>query len=505
MNNRILCILMGLAVLTTSCEKSFLEETPRSVISPGNFYVDESGLNAGVNAAYASLRPIYGESEIPFRLTILGTDIFSYGKGTLGLPFNNYNPDLNSTAGEVSEIWINCYKTINIANNVLQSAPAVQMDAARKDRLMAECMFIRSIAYYWLTQQFGAVPFPTTPTLGVITEAVRTPAAEIQAAIVTDLLFAEGALESSYPQPGRVTKGAVQHLLSKFYLLLKDWPNAELYSKKVITDHGFALEPVFSDIFLHTNQLNKEIIFSVQYENDPANSGMAGNMSHLFFQNSYSDIPGMQRVLMWGRPFSRYAPTPFLMSLFDDAIDSRTDIWRTFDDYYYNNAAALPPGKNLGDPIDESWRGTIEFHPTLLKYWDPTRPNVNEARGNKDFIVFRLGEAYLIAAEALLMQTRQGEGVEYFNEIRRRAARDGMNFDISAAELTIDAILDERARELAGEMHRWFDLVRTGKAAERIAAHAAFGSAFKEMFLLRPIPQIEIDRLTVPMNQNPGY
>jgi hypothetical protein len=421
------------------------------------------------------------------------------------LPFNIYNPDLNSTAAEVTELWSNCYRIVNIANNVLTAAPKVSMDQTKKGRLVSECLFIRALAYYWLAQQFGAVPLRLEATEGVITEATRTPQAEIYRAMVKDLLSAEPQLEITYAQPGRITRGAVQHLLSKFYLLLKDWPNAAVYAKKVITEDGYRLEPVFNNIFLHTNQLNKEIIFSVQYENDPANSGTAGNMSHLFFQNSYSDIPGMMRVLMWGRPFSRFAPTNYLMSLFDDLKDSRTDIWRTFEDYYYNNPAALPTGKKLGDPIDESWRGKIEFHPTLLKYWDPTRPNVNEPRGNKDFIVFRLGEAYLIAAEALMMQGKPQEGVVYFNELRRRAARPGIDLSIAASQLDINVILEERARELAGEMHRWFDLVRTGTARQRIVTYSAAGQNMKDYHLLRPIPQNELDRLTVPMAQNPGY
>lgn len=497
-------LAMIISIACSSCAKEFLKEEPRSVLNPTNFYVDEAGLNAGVNATYANLRPIYGESEVPFRLTVLGTDIFTHGKGTLGLPFNLYDPDLNSSAQEVNEIWVNCYKIVNTANNVIGSAPNVKMDEIKKARLVSECLFIRALAYYWLAQQFGDIPLRTEPTNGVITTATRTPQAEVYNAMVKDLLYAEANLALSYPQTGRITKGAARHLLSKFYLLLKDWNNAAATAKKVIAEGGYNLQPLFSDIFLHSNQLNKEIIFSVQFENDAANSG-AGNLTHVLFQNSYSDIPGMMRVLQWGRPFSRFAPTTYMMSLFDDQKDERTDIWRTFDDYYYNNPAALPPGKNLNDPVDESWRGKIEFHPTLLKYWDPTRPNVNEIRGNKDFIVFRLGETYLIAAEALMMAGNTAEGVTYFNEIRKRSQRPGFDLTISAAQLNMDMILEERARELAGEMDRWFDLVRTGTALARIKAHSAAGQNIKEYHLLRPIPQIEIDRLSTPISQNPGY
>jgi starch-binding outer membrane protein, SusD/RagB family len=424
---------------------------------------------------------------------------------SLGLPFNLYDPDLYSFSGEVENIWSTCYKTINVCNTVIQSAENIKMDEKRKARAVAEAKFIRALAYYWLVQQFGDIPLMLTPTQGVITEATRSPKAEVFKIMVEDLQYAEANLDATYPQWGRIRKGAAQHLLSKVYLLTQDWANAATTAKKVIADQAnYNLVPTFNDIFLHTNQTNKEIIFSVQYENDPANSG-AGNQSHLFFQNSYSDIPGMQRVLQWGRPFSRYAPTPFLMSLFDDVRDERTDIWRTFDDYYYNNAATLPAGKKLGDPVNESWRNKIEFHPTLLKYWDPTRPNVNEARGNKDFIVFRLAETYLIAAEALMMDGKAVEGVTYFNEVRKRASRPGFDLSITAAQLNIDMILNERARELAGEMHRWFDLVRTGKALERIKAYSAAGQNIQPHHLLRPIPQNQIDRLSVPFAQNQNY
>lgn len=498
-------IMFIILFASQACNKDFLEENPRSVLNPVNFYKTEDELNAGVYAAYASLRPIYGESEIPFRLTILGTDMFSTGKGQLGLPFNLYDPDLNSFSGEVDYIWSNFYKTINLTNTIVESAAAVQMDDLRKTQIVSEAKFIRALSYFWLVQQFGDIPLKLDPTTGIITEASRDPKSEVYKVIVEDLKYAETNLAATYPQWGRIRKGAAQHLLSKVYLVMQEWENAADMAKKVIADQtNYQLVPNFSDIFHHTNQVNKEIIFSVQYENDVVNAG-AGNQTHVFFQNSYSDIPGMERVLQWGRPFSRFAPTPYLISLFDDEKDERTDIWRTFDDYYYNYAATLPAGKVLGDPVDESWRNTIEFHWTLLKYWDPTRPNVNEIRGNKDFIVFRLGETYLIAAEALLMAGKTGEAITYFNEIRNRAARPGVDLSIPAAEVNIDVILDERARELAGEMHRWFDLARTGKTLERVKTYSASGQNIQSHHVLRPIPQNQIDRLTVPFSQNLGY
>ncbi|MDX3916131.1 MULTISPECIES: RagB/SusD family nutrient uptake outer membrane protein [Olivibacter] len=501
-----LSISVLLLLCMQACKKDFLDETPRSVLNPVTFYVDETALNAGLNAAYADLRPIYGENEEPFRLTILGTDIYTHGKGTQGLPFNIYDPDLNAFSSEVNFIWSNCYKIINVCNTVNASAENIDMDEQKKLQIVAEARFIRALAYYWLVQQFGDVPLKLNPTVTVETEAERTPTPQVYEAMIADLVFATEHLAPSSSQWGRARKGAAQHLLSKVYLLTHDWENAARYAQIVINDKtNYALEPVFSRIFHHENQENKEIIFSVQFENDPTNSGNNGNRTHLYFQNSYSDIPGMTRVLQWGRPFSRYAPTAYLMSLYDDERDQRSDIWRTFDDYYYNFEATLPAGKSVGDPVDESWRNKIEFHPTLLKYWDPTRPTVNEERGNKDFIVFRLAETYLIAAEALMMAGKTNDAVSYFNEVRKRASRTGYNLSINPSDLNIDVILEERARELAGEMHRWFDLVRTGKALERIRAYSAAGQQIQPYHLLRPIPQTQIDLLTVPFAQNPNY
>lgn len=487
-----------------SCNEDFLEENPRSVLNPAGFYVEEAGLIAGVNAAYANLRGLYGEQEAPFRLSILGTDLFTYGKAELGLPFDYYNPDLNAFADEVEFIWTTCYKMINISNSVIKSAGEVEMDQQRKTQLISEAKFIRALSYFWLVQQFGDVPLRLDPTVGATREATRAPQSEVYQIIIEDLNYAGSHLESNYSQWGRIRKGAAKHLLSKVYLTLEEWDTAADLAIEVIEDPTYQLLDNFSDIFHHENQINSEIIFSVQYENDPTNSGN-GNRTHLFFTNSYSDIPGMKRVLQWGRPWTRYAPTSFLMNLYDEEKDERTDIWRKFETYYYNDESSLPEGKNLGDPVDPIWENTIEFHPALIKYWDPTRSNPNEARGNKDFIVFRLGESYLIAAEALMMAGNTGDAVRYFNEIRKRAARPGENLEITAGELDVDMILDERARELAGEMHRWFDLVRTDKALERIRNYSANGQGIEAHHLLRPIPQIEIDRLAEPIEQNPGY
>ncbi|MFC5408745.1 RagB/SusD family nutrient uptake outer membrane protein [Larkinella bovis] len=500
-------LLLTLGLGSCSCTEEFLEENPVSVLNPKSFYTTETGLRQGVHAAYASLRPIYGEDAQPLYFSLFGTDQFFSGKAAVGAYLIQYDANLTSALSEVNYVWTNFYKTINLANTILANENNVTMNQEAKNQLMAEARFIRAHSYFYLTQLFGDVSLLTEPTVGLQTDFKRNPTSEIYDLIVKDLLYAEANLPAKSPQLGRLSKAAAQHQLAQVYLVLKNWKAASENALKVINSGNHRLEADYVKIFDPSNQTNSEIIWSIQYENDPINSGSAGNTAHMWFTNSYSDIPGMQRTLEWGRPWTRFAPTDYLMSMYDEKKDQRWNVWRRFDDYSYNNPASLPAGKKFGDPIDESWRGTIEFHWALKKYQDPTRPSFNETRGNKDFIVFRLGETYLLAAEALMMEGKLTEATKYFNEVRKRAARPGVDFSIKESELNIDLILDERSRELAGEANRRFDLLRTGKLVERVKkyGHPVGAANIKEMHLLMPIPQRQIDLSTSNYPQNPGY
>ncbi|PYP07977.1 MAG: RagB/SusD family nutrient uptake outer membrane protein, partial [Gemmatimonadetes bacterium] len=146
--------------------------------------------------------------------------------------------------------------------------------------------------------------------------------------------------------------------------------------------------------------------------------------------------------------------------------------------------------------------------PSLNKFHDPFRSSINETRGSRDFFVARLAETYLIAAEALMRDGRPAEGLPYINAVRRRAAIPGheTEMELTVAQLTLDEILNERGRELAGEIQRWFDLVRTHSLVYRVKLYNPDArNNIKPFHVLRPIPQIQIDRTSNPYPQNPGY
>jgi hypothetical protein len=154
----------------------------------------------------------------------------------------------------------------------------------------------------------------------------------------------------------------------------------------------------------------------------------------------------------------------------------------------------------------------ISAYPSLKKYdakerpfaGTATDPNVNSYR---PVIVYRLADTYLLGAEAALLSGNPALAADYINTVRLRAAYPGMENEmmITAADVDLDFLLDERSRELNGEFMRWWDLNRTGKLIERVQLYNEQGSPnIQSHHVLRPIPQSQID-LAPGFPQNPGY
>jgi hypothetical protein len=247
----------------------------------------------------------------------------------------------------------------------------------------------------------------------------------------------------------------------------------------------------------------------------------------------YDKEAGMVRDIANGRPFNRYMPTRFLLDLFDETKDARYD--GTFKQVWFANSATRPAGMNIGDtavyvtkkagvttskPYKIYDRNAVynangtakdRFHyVSLKKFDDPTRPDIPQEQSARDAFVIRLPEMYLIAAEASLKLQLPEDAATYINEVRKRAALPGQAaaMQITAADVTLDFILDERAREFAGEQMRWFDLKRTGKLISRVQLYnPEAGPNIKDYHQVRPIPLTQLDAITNKdqFKQNPNY
>ncbi|MDO4496714.1 MAG: RagB/SusD family nutrient uptake outer membrane protein [Bacteroidales bacterium] len=182
-----------------------------------------------------------------------------------------------------------------------------------------------------------------------------------------------------------------------------------------------------------------------------------------------------------------------------------------FNDLYTGNAA---DANGTDSPGRHKESNVWYLYPSLEKYVDHSTNQIkNSWHSARPITLARLAETYLIAAEAALGTGDKEAAAAYINVVRERAAADGIDpkvMDITASDVTLDYILDERSREMAGECWRWIDLARTGKLIERVKAHNYQGAPNIQSFhLLRPVPQSQIDAMTDPEQkknyQNPGY
>jgi hypothetical protein len=514
---------------------SDLTENPISGIT-ASYYGTPAGFDAAVNASYTPLRDWYGQ-EMGMTMTTFGTDEFTNGADGSFKFFNTYDTQLNGDNTYSRDFWRSIYRAINTTNTVLAAAPTANVPDATKKVRVAEAKFLRALYLFNAVRTWGDIPMPLTPTEGPSTEATREPVTKVYDQIIKDLTEAIVDLPTSQPQYGRATKYAAQHLLMTVYLTRAssgDFQKAADLGKGIINSGAFSLLPRYGDLWTFGNERNAEIIWAVQFTPDLLTTG-PGNKSHLYHTMAYDLLAGMQRDIANGRPFRRFRSTTWMLNNFDRTKDVR------FEESYNvawisNNAASIPkdasgkPRWAVGDTavllvMNEISAAERASHPYNIytpsqwtdalfpafnkKFLDPNRITLNQEEGSRDWYVMRLAETYLIVAEALIRDGKAAEAVPFINAVRERAAKPGVakaSMDITAADATLDFLLDERARELGGEMMRWFDLVRTGKLLERVQKYnPVAAAALKAHHVLRPIPNEQITLTSNGFKQNPGY
>ncbi|MGM9508029.1 RagB/SusD family nutrient uptake outer membrane protein [Larkinella sp. GY13] len=559
-----LLIVSALLLSTTGC-KDLLEEVPISQVG-SQYATTPNGFESVVKAAYSSLREYYGREDA-MTLTVFGTDTYTMGADGSFKFVNQYTSQIDGRLGPTNNIWNAFYKGINTINVALDAADGIAgLDATIKKRRVAELKFLRAHHYFILVQMFGPVSLLTKGNLVPTKEFTRAPVKEVYTQIIADLESSLTDLATPTGDYGRVTKGAAEHLLAKVYLTkgtdkdaqaADDFAKAATYAQNVIKNYTYSLLPDFSAVFAQGGgEVNSEVIFATQYTSDPiTNIGSGfnstttstvtinGNQTHLYFGMEYDTQAGMQRDVLNGRPFKRFMPTNYMLNVVfaekDRVKDSRYK--KTFKDTWLaNNPSKTTPifdnsktslKFNAGDttifipgyemPLAERAKRPYQvlvpslyrpnLFPTLQKFLDPLRPDRTYEPGSRDFIMFRLADTYLLAAEALIKQGKAADAVPLINAVRRRAAWPGKEKDmeITVADATMAFIMEEREREMAGEMHRWFDLKRWGNLVERVKAYNTDGAPnVKDFHVLRPIPQDQIDRTAggaAKYPQNPGY
>jgi starch-binding outer membrane protein, SusD/RagB family len=548
-----------LVLLSTSCH-DILNEDSRSEVLDTHLNT-RAGFEQAVNACYSHTRWWWGATQAGSMMSVAGTDTWLNGFGGT-LIWATYNDNLNGSHEHVHKAWTVLYRGVNSCNAIITRAPELtDIGEGLKNIRVAEARFLRAIYYFQLVQQWGPVHITLEETRGIETEAIRSPVADVYTTIIDDLEFAVQTLPIEASDYGRATKPAAENLLSLVYLTRAshpdameptDYENAADLAKGVIDNYNFQLLDDFANLWGPENDINSEVIWSVQNSDNELTSGpddccgdpldAGGMLLWSNFMPRYQVYPGMERDMYNGRASSRHKPTQFVLEeLFDDEIDGRFD--KSFQRVWYTNVPGTYTSFNgyeitlaEGDTaiyvpkiiwseerISEAGYSVFNpdnlqprMYPMLTKFIDRERFSINDKRSRADFLFMRLAETHLIAAEALMMMGNLDEAAMHVNVVRNRAAKQGateaetesnrLAMQITPDQLDIDFILDERARELLGELKRWNDLVRTGKLIERVMMYNEQAAPnIQPYHVLRPIPQDVIDRVSTEFSQNPGY
>lgn len=548
-----LAVLLG-ALTIAACDLADLDEYNPGGVTDETVFTTPEGFETLVNAAYSYSRWWYGKEE-GYAFSEMGTDLWHSGNGDENVPLTSYQ-DLTASVDvingggvdDITGMWKHLYTAVNLINAGISRIDEAGLSEDLRVTREAELRYLRAFYYWHIVATWGGVHFTLEPTEGIITTANRTPVEEFYAQIFEDLQFAVDNLPVTTSDYGRATKPAAEAFLARMYVTRGQNQEAIELAERVINDYGFELLDDYGALWDMDNLQNSEVIWAVNYTEDltlsdtqdeilyPNGHFRGGNNVHLFFLSLYDRLPGLDRTIEYGRPFNRFMPTLFLLESYNKEHSTRYE--DSFQTVWYSNSPDRPEGMALGDTaywatiqeVPESFEESVNYtiydrseiyqedgspvqrgyYPSLIKFIDPTRSSISLQQSSRDVFVFRLAEMYLLAAEASLNMGNTAQAAEYINVIRERAARPGHEAEmrITAADVTRDFLLDEWAREFAGEQIRWFDLKRNDRLIERVQQYNPVAAQYIEDYhVVRPIPQSQLDAVENDdeFTQNPGY
>ena len=504
---KILIILT--AIFVTSCSESFLDITPSSSTAVDNFYQTETQFTEAVNGAYASLRTIY---SLGYVYEEMRSDNTHFTRNNNERMTSNTDREdvanflVSSTNSIISDSWASCYSIIAGANTILDYIDKANLSDDFKNDIIGKAKFVRAFAYFELVQNFGRVPLQ----LHAVTNAADAFPAQAETNQVYDTIISDvkDAIDKlptvSFPQDGSATKGAAKMLYA--YVLLtkpeKDYVEAQKQLED-ITKMKYDLLENYADVFNTSMKNSVEHIFSIQYMQ--GNYGMQSDWLYSFMPRSWDGN---------------------VLTGTTDANTSSTGGWNVPTDAmiasYEPGDKRLPVSVNYAVGTIDPEDGNMEIDGVL----QPGDPSISEYSNALPFVnkyhhthntafntddnwpVYRYADALLLLAECLVDQQKNDEALPYVNQVRARAGLDPLT------SVDADAVANERKHELAFENHRWYDLVRTGKALEVMTNYAAYIKSvdtgltsrtynITAQKLLFPIPYREL-QINKKLTQNKG-
>ncbi|NEW80754.1 MAG: RagB/SusD family nutrient uptake outer membrane protein [Mariniphaga sp.] len=563
-------LLIIVVSLMVSCnENDFLKEVPSDFYSPENSYVNMINFESSLTDLYAKVRAIhYSGDEYLNTYNLLGTDIIVCARGTddrLG----NYATGVIPTNWTIFQFWRDWYKIISNANTMLARLDASKLTDVQKVKVEAEAKFFRGFAYRNLVYLYGGVPLILEEVAVPKADFTRASKTDVLNQVVSDLTAAASGLPTiDKVADGKVSNVVASHYLAETLIALGRYDEAIAAASVTINDGNTALMTTrfgsratqnpydallkftkpgdpFWDLFQVGNQNrksgNKEALWVIQMEvdipggliesttsgpnrwerncnpagwltmNDPA--GKQGMTT-----KPYSDYNGGGRGISFIKCTDFFLKDLWVSDFNNDIRNAPHNIVRDLvynnpASAYYGKSAVLPNGTlNSSTWTNQKWRWypypskntTPGQHPDAV-YENKELGTLKASASStyRDMYMLRLAETYLLRAEAYLAKGDKGNAAIDINVVRARAKAN----PIADVNVTIDYILDERARELVYEEQRRLTLSRTGKLVERVRLHNPQNAGnIKDFNALFPIPSAEIEaNKDVVLEQNPGY
>lgn len=488
MKNNLLYITTILFTLfaVNSCD-DYLDITPEGQQNSENFFNNPQDYQDALVGVYdllntTALNNILGEiaSDNTFCGGESPTDVLEWQQ----IDDMIHTPD----NGALRSIWQWMYAGISRANYIVEFQDKIDFEG--KQQVLAENLFLRSYYYFELVKFFGDVPLFTEGRISIAeTQTIdRTPKAEIYAKIEADLAGSLENLPWTQNQKGRVTRGAAWALLGKIYLYQNKYDEAADAFNKVIVSGQYQLVSNFSTVFLNNNENNVESVFEVQYSGAQEGAGFG----------CFQCLEGNFAVGFMGPRFRSGDYTPYASGFsFNVPVQELVDAYSTDDTrkeatiFDIDAFVATKPDVTYNEGNEHTGYFNKKYIPYAA---DNVLPDQNINRSN-NYRAIRYADVLLMAAEANLQATVQKDDPQtLLDQIRDRAFGD-TDHRITA---TLENVLAERRLELAGEGHRFFDQVRTGKTS----TISGFTTNKNEIF---PIPRIEIELAGNRWTQNQGY
>ena len=488
---KIFSIILFLVIILSGCSESFLDRQPEDTLAPGIFFTTPADIKTGLMGVYQPFQAIYNHGGLSAPLEQMSDD------GSNPFSVNYYHSFFKDNTHSLSTYWNSFFKIVVNANNIIdiidKYVPKNDAEALVVNAYRGEASFLRAFAYFNLVRLYGDVPLVIKrfDDPGVSFGMGRTPASDIYTkVIIPDLEYAfancymkgDAAISS---RPACVTKGAALTILGKVYLTMNDHAKAAATLKKLIVDKEagdkHALLADYSKIWLSTNKFNSESIFEINYN-------VAAGVPSYYFRNMSSVGINLHKVTTSSCQFAGSKNLMDEFVAYEEVIRYRVS-------------------------VDSGWHATNNLiTPIPLKLMPPLTgiATYDKIGSDYNYMITRYADALLMYAEALMVLGQKDAAAGYVNQVRARVSMA----PVSAAELDIDRILHERRMELAFEGHRYFDLVRTGKAIEYISAELMSNCDYElrtfrtepipEYQLILPIPVGEIEK-DQTLTQNPGY